>query len=146
MAGIKLAHGLADQLVWQRNRSEARTACSGLYFPTFSRGQCVVASQLEWTDSRLAFHVSRSVLPLRGLQDSIVQLIHAEVAKVPALLSATALTHRLPLTQEVMCSRGSKESNADQTALSAACSDFAQVRRCSTESNYKQTTLTAATV
>ena len=96
---IKLAHGLADQLVWQRNRSDAITACSGLYFPTFSRGQCVVAIQLEWTDSRLAFHVSRSVLPLIGLQDSIVQLIHAEVAKVPAFLAATALTHRLPLTQ-----------------------------------------------
>ena len=27
--------------------------------------------------------------------------------------------------------RGSNESNSDQTALSAACSDFAQVRRCS---------------
>ena len=40
--------------------------------------------------------------------------------------------------------RGSNESNADQTALSAACSDFAQVWRCSNESNYNQTTLTAA--
>ena len=40
--------------------------------------------------------------------------------------------------------RGSNESNPDQTALSGACSDFAQVWRCSNESNYNQTTLTAA--
>ena len=39
---VKLADGIAQQLVWQRNRDDNITSCAGLYFPTFERGTSVV--------------------------------------------------------------------------------------------------------
>ena len=100
---MKLAQGLGDQLVWQHNRDDSIQCCSGLYFPTFSRGQYVVQIQLEWKDSNLQFAVTKRFISMTTLQECVSSLIQAELAKVPLLASydntGTARSHKIPLTQ-----------------------------------------------
>ena len=65
---VKLADGIAQQLVWQRNRDGDITSCSALYFPTFERGTSVVKLTLVWDDRQFRFDVFRmSRCPLFSL-------------------------------------------------------------------------------
>ena len=81
--GVKLADGIAQQLVWQRNRDDNITSCAGLHFPTFERGTSVVNLTLVWDDLMFHFHVKHTRVQLDELKETIRQLVNDGISKAP---------------------------------------------------------------
>ena len=82
---VKLADGIALQLVWQRNRDGDITSCSALYFPTFERGTSVVKLTLVWDDRMFHFNVKHTMVQFDELKQTIGQLVNDGISKITSL-------------------------------------------------------------
>ncbi len=111
---IKLAQGVGDQLMWQRNCNDEITTCAGMYFPTFIRGTCVVKIQLQWKDEKLVFFLTRTLVSLEGLQEVVANAVKFELSKIRSLCNnSSGHRHVVPLSRTFVMS-GRFGANAHQ--------------------------------
>jgi hypothetical protein len=96
---VKLADGIAQQLVWQRNRDGDITSCSALYFPTFERGTSVVELTLTWDDRTFCFHLKHAIVPLADLKETITRLTTDGISSITSLAGRHGSRHIVPMSK-----------------------------------------------
>ena len=96
---VKLADGIAQQLVWERNRDDTITSCTALYFPTFERGTGVAKLTLVWDDNLFCFHVERTMVPLNELKETTRQLLNDGITKITPLAVCQGTRHVIPMSK-----------------------------------------------
>lgn len=98
---IKLVDGISQQLIWERNRDDSVTSWTGMYMPTFGRGNGCVLITVSWNDSLFEFRVKKMVPEYGDLVTEIQQAIATEIQKIKqiASLECQATQLILPMTR-----------------------------------------------
>ena len=107
---IKLAEGLAHQLLWQRNRDDTITSCAGLYVPTFARGRSFVKLLLEWDDCAFKFQLTHTRLALDPLKHSVEDLLRTGLTTVASVAYREGTQHAVPMSRQFVKSKFGEEA------------------------------------